>query len=56
MQEDMQLTDQEEQLFEKIRQLYGLESIEKAIEFVIAHGIQNQLQDIAERVVQPRKS
>jgi geranylgeranyl pyrophosphate synthase len=56
MQHAMHLTDQEEQLFEKIRQLYELETIEEAIEIVIAHGIQIKLQSIAERAVQPRKS
>ncbi|WP_165589324.1 hypothetical protein [Acinetobacter lactucae] len=52
----MHLTDQEEQVFEKIRQLHELETIEEAIEFVIAHGIQTKLQGIADRAVQPRKS
>ncbi|EHU3266098.1 hypothetical protein MMD36_001344 [Acinetobacter baumannii] len=52
----MLLNEQEEKVFEEVRQLFNLATIEEAIEFVIQQGIQTQLQQIAERVVQPRKS
>ncbi|MBK0062595.1 MULTISPECIES: hypothetical protein [unclassified Acinetobacter] len=56
MRHNMQLTEQEEQVFEEIRQLFGLATIDDAIRFVIQQGIQNQLQQIAEHVAQPKKS
>ncbi|WP_461949689.1 hypothetical protein [Acinetobacter baumannii] len=56
MKHEMQLTEQEAKVFEEVRQLYNLATIEEAIEFVIQQGLQKQFHQIAEHVVQPRKS
>ncbi|EMI7999020.1 hypothetical protein JH015_003936 [Acinetobacter baumannii] len=56
MRHEMHLTEQEEKVFEEVRQLHNLATIEEAIQFVIQQGIKTQLQQIAEHVVQPRKS
>ena len=55
MRHEMQLTEQEEK-FSKRFASYITATIEEAIQFVIQQGIKTQLQQIAEHVVQPRKS